>query len=118
MEPDPSDLVSPLSVVGKACMVGSKTVIGHYPAYLKLAKKLNARFFHIPAEVFEKMSVEARWIANRKFLDRAIARGDEIILATPLEEVKPGSYFQKELQYLYEKGLHPSLDGKKMLPMR
>lgn len=33
------------------------------------------------------MSEAERWAANQKLLDRMIARGDEIVLATPLNQV-------------------------------
>ncbi len=39
-------------------------------------------------------SVE-QWTANQKFLDRMISHGDNIRLATPLNKVKPDSYYQK-----------------------
>ena len=57
------------------------------------------------------MSDAERWTANQKFLDRMISRGDEIILATPLDKVRPGSYFARELEYLSSKGYVPSADG-------
>lgn len=57
------------------------------------------------------MTDEEIWEANKKFLDRMIRRGDKIRLATPIENVKPGSYFQKELNYLFEKGYSLSPDG-------
>jgi len=40
-----------------------------------------------------------------------ILRGDNIRLATPLNQVKPGSFFQKELNYLFDKGYKVSSDG-------
>lgn len=56
-----------------------------------------------------------RWAANKAFLDRVIRRGDDIILATPLERAKPGSYFQRELDYLLAKGYRPSADGSRLI---
>jgi lactate dehydrogenase-like 2-hydroxyacid dehydrogenase len=61
-------------------------VLGHYPDYIELAERLRASCFNIPVEVWSKMSHEEQWEANRKFLDDAISRGDEILLATPLEK--------------------------------
>ena len=54
-----------------------RTVLGHFPAYLEKANELGANRFSIPTSVWAKMSTTARWAANQKFLDRAIARGDE-----------------------------------------
>jgi hypothetical protein len=62
------------------------------------------------------MSEPERWAANRKFLDRAIARSDDIVLATPLEQMRPGSYFAREVDYLLEKGYKLSKDGTRLLP--
>lgn len=61
------------------------------------------------------MSDAERWGANQKFLDRMISRGDDIILATPLENVRPGSYYASELEYLASKGYAPSADGTKLI---
>lgn len=58
---------------------------------------------------------EERWTANQKFLDRMIVRGDEILLATPLDQVRPGSFFAKELEYLSSKGYIPSDDGTRLI---
>lgn len=61
------------------------------------------------------MSSAEQWAANQKFLDRMITRGDDIILATPLNKVRPGSYFAKELEYLASKGYRPSAGGTKLI---
>jgi RHS repeat-associated protein len=87
------------------------TVLGHYPEYVKLAESIGARRFQIPTSVWNKMSAAEQWTANTKFLDRMILRGDKIRLATPLNQVKPGSFFQKELNYLFDKGYKVSSDG-------
>lgn len=83
---------------------GGISVLGHYPEYVKLANKLNAKRFNIPTEIWKKMTDAERWIANQKFLDRMIARGDKIRLATPLNKVRPGTYYERELNYLFGKG--------------
>lgn len=99
------------SIVGGLFAKGGTTVLGHYPAYTKLATELGARRFQIPTSVWNKMSAAEQWTANTKFLDRMILRGDNIRLATPLNQVKPGSFFQKELNYLFDKGYKVSSDG-------
>ncbi len=60
------------------------------------------------------MSEIERWKANQKFLDRIIDRGDDIILAMPLNEVRLGSYFARKLEYLSSKGYLLSTDGTKL----
>jgi len=57
------------------------------------------------------MSAAEQWGANTKFLDEMILRGDNIRLATPLSKVKPGSFYQRELNYLFNKGFKVSSDG-------
>ena len=95
---------------GKGVVEG-KTVLGHYPEYKELAESLGARRFNIPPTVWEKMSETERWAANQKFIDRMISRGDDILLATPLDQVKPNTYFVRELEYLGSRGYVPSVDG-------
>jgi len=95
---------------------GGKTVLGRYPRYVELSDELNARRFQIPDEVWKRMTEDEMWAANRRFLDRTIARGDEIILSTPLKDVPPTSVFAKELRYMRSKGFRVSEDGKRLLP--
>jgi len=99
----------------KGAAAGGKTVLGHFPEYRRLGDSLNARTFYIPEAAWNKMSEAERWAANQKFLDRMISRGDEIILATPLDEVRPGSYLARELEYLVSKGYVPSADGTRLI---
>jgi hypothetical protein len=61
------------------------------------------------------MTPAEQWTANQKFLDRMISRGDDVILATPLDKVRSGSFFERELQYLQSKGFMPSADGTRMI---
>jgi RHS repeat-associated protein len=88
------------------------TVLGHYPEYLQLAEEMGAKKFQIPTNVWNKMSESEQWGANTKYLDRMISRGDNIRLATPIEQVKPGSFYQRELNYLFDKGYKLSSDGQ------
>ncbi|SKB90439.1 hypothetical protein SAMN05660349_03275 [Macellibacteroides fermentans] len=41
--------------------------------------------------------------------------GDNIRLATPLNRVKPGSFFQKELNYLFDKGYKVNSTGSQLI---
>jgi len=91
-------------------------VLGHYPAYVNKAAELGARRFNIPPSVWGKMSDAQRWTANQKFLDRMIARGDEVVLATPAAQARAGSFFARELEYLAGKGYAPSANGMRMVP--
>jgi len=92
------------------------TVLGHYPEYTNMADSLGHRRFDIPKAAWDKMTDAQRWTGNQTFLDRTISRGDDILLSTPLDKVKPGSYFERELQYLSGKGYRPSADGTRLVP--
>ena len=61
------------------------------------------------------MTETERWTANAKFLDRAIAKKSEFVLATSLDKVRKGSYLEKEIKYLTEKGYKLSEDGTKLI---
>jgi hypothetical protein len=98
-----------------AHLAAGKTVLGSFPEYTRLAGELGARRFSVPTSVWNKMTDAQRWVANQRFLDRMIRRGDDILLATPLEKVRPGSYFQRELDYLFGKGYRLSPDGTRFI---
>lgn len=87
-------------------------VIGRHPKYLQLADELNVhRFRTIPESILENMTEETLWEANKKFLDRAIRRGDKIRLATPIKDAPINSSYAKEIKYLINKGYQQSADG-------
>lgn len=93
--------------VGTAAVSASRrgiTVLGHFPEYLVKAEQLASRRFNIPNEFRAKMTPAERWAANARFLDRLIARGDDVVLATRLDRVRPGSTLEREIQYLLERG--------------
>lgn len=89
--------------------VSGQTVLGHYPEYVQQSEQLLARRFQVPKEFWNRMTIQERLEANKKFLNRTILRKDEILLATPPTKMKPGSSFQWEVEYLKDKGynLHP-----------
>jgi hypothetical protein len=91
-------------------------VLGRYPEYKQLGEEIGGRIFDIPSEVWDAMSPEERWAANQRFLDRAIARGSEIRLASPAGEAEVGSSYARELQYLESKGYTLGSDGTTMVP--
>jgi hypothetical protein len=102
--------------VEAAVVKEGQTVLGHFPEYMEKASELGARQFIIPEKIWNGMSDAERWTANTKFLDRTISHGDDIILATPLDKVRPGSYYARELEYLSSKGYRPSADGARLVP--
>jgi RHS repeat-associated protein len=79
-------------------------ILGHYPGYKIAGKDIGARVFNVPLKIWNKMSPEAQWEANKKFLDRAVSRGVDILLSTDPSRVRAGSGLEAELKYLKERG--------------
>jgi RHS repeat-associated protein len=91
-------------------------VIGKMPNYLKVADQMGAKRFYIPRHIWENMTESQRWIANQKFLDRAIARGGDFVLDKPIKDISGVSgQFRNELDYLSQRGYQLSRDGSRMV---
>ena len=88
-------------------------VLGHHPDYCDLAKRIWADYLNIPSDEWNKMDDATRWAANRKFLDDAIAHGDEIVLSSELHH--SGSWFERELEYMASKGYTPARRGRRLI---
>jgi hypothetical protein len=118
-ETPPPDILPPLgtgnwrstSRTGQLKTVLGKTADG----YAEQADKIGANKFQIPDAQWQKMSNEQRWQANREFLDDCIANKSEFALVTHFDE-QSGYFFQKEKEYLLQKGYKPSSDGFTLLP--
>ena len=91
-------------------------VLGKYPTYIEKAEELGARKFSIPPQIWDSMTPDERWAANQKFLDRAIARGDKIILSNIVNDInKVTGSFRKELEYLISHRYQITSDGTQMI---
>ena len=92
------------------------SVLGKFPDYMKLSGELGAKRFSIPTDIWNKMSKAEQWGANRKFLDRMISRGDDIVLSNRVKNIDDVSgAFRQELDYLINKGFRISSDGLRMV---
>lgn len=92
------------------------TVLGKFPDYIKLADDLGAKRFNIPTSVWNRMSAAEQWAANQKFLDRAIARGDNILLSNTVRNINDVTgTFRRELDYLIGNGFQLSADGTRLI---
>jgi hypothetical protein len=102
-------------LVGPAAKSGT-SVLGKFPDYMKLSGELGAKRFSIPTDIWNKMSKAEQWGANRKFLDRMISRGDDIILSNRVKNIDDVSgAFRQELDYLINKGFRISSDGLRVV---
>jgi hypothetical protein len=90
--------------------------LGHFPDYIGLAQQTGARAFSMSDEDWNALSIEEQWAHNQQFLDQAIDQGSEIRLATPISEVRPGSFYEEELQYLLKQGYTPGSGGNVLVP--
>lgn len=94
-----------------------QTVIGKFPDYVTLARRTDANYFSIPKPVWDDMSEAEHWAANQRFLDRAIARGDDFVLASDALTRSSG-YYLKELQYLFAHGYEFNNIGNRLIKAR
>ncbi len=94
-------------------------VIGHFPEYTDLAAQIGGKVFSVPKSTWEKIGleggVEAQWALNKAFLDKALKEGARFVLATRAELARVGSFYERELQYLFSKGYKVSRDGKSLV---
>lgn len=100
---------------GVAAKSADTVVLGHYPEYVDLAKATGGRTFQVPTKVWDSWSPTEQWAANQKFLDRAIARGSNVQLATPANAAREGSFFERELQYMQSRGYSVGPDGTSLI---
>ncbi|MGI5975809.1 MAG: RHS repeat domain-containing protein [Paludibacter sp.] len=88
------------------------TVLGKYPQYINLADEIGANRFQVPTNVWNKMTPSEQWVANQKFLDRAILRGDDFILSNKVVNIESVTgAFRQELDYMLKCGYRISNNG-------
>ena len=104
------------AVAAETATSADTIVLGHFPEYVDVAKATGGRTFQVPTKVWDSMSSEQQWAANQKFLDRAIARGSNVQLATAADAAREGSFFEKELQYMQSQGYTVAPDGMSVRP--
>lgn len=86
------------------------TVIGNYPDNKNLAILLHANWLNLPDGQWS-------WEVNKAWLNAAIARGDEIVLATRVDrKAIAGTTYGWEIAYLESLGYKVSEDGTYLIP--
>jgi len=79
-------------------------VLGHYPEYTRTATDVGACFFQINDPMFERLPPGEVWALNRQFLDQMCHLNATFISATPIEQTRAGSWFEREVRYLHARG--------------
>ena len=85
------------------------------PDYRALGDWLGAKTFNIPTDTWNAMSKAEQEAANRAFLDDIIKSGDDVLLSTSIDEVRPGSALEWEISVLMENGYVLSPEGWKLI---
>ena len=98
-----------------AGQVPNAVSLGRYPNYLNYASIAGARAFNV-GDAWEEMAARSDsfsgtgqgseiWIRNSRFPDQAVASGSDIVpTANPADPANEGSFFLRELDYLYGDG--------------
>jgi hypothetical protein len=92
------------------------TVIGRYPANKELAESIGANWLNIQDDVWQAMSNPERWARNKEWLQEAVIRGDVFRLASPISEAVPGSWYAKELDYIFKLGYTITFNQQYLIP--
>ena len=80
------------------------TVLGRGSDYIVKGQEMGANYLKIDAKTWNSLEQSGNaWKVNQQFLDDAIARGDEFVLATSEANAGQG-FYAKELAYLKDKG--------------
>ncbi|WP_200829696.1 ALF repeat-containing protein, partial [Cellulomonas algicola] len=81
------------------------TVLGRFPQYIDKAQARGASYFDIGGAWDDVIARgDDPWSLNVAFLDDRIAAGDRMLLSVPKQDVLPGTYLSKEIQYLLDHG--------------
>jgi hypothetical protein len=100
----------PTPLVGNAVRV-----IGRLGEYEDFARSDGLAFFRVSDEVWNSLDDAGRWSLNRAFLDDAIESGDEFIIKAG-DFIPSGSFLDREIRYLRDRGYVWSEDGSRLLP--
>ena len=99
-------------------------VLGHYTNlfdvanYVAAANRLKAHRFEMPSLIYDALTNDAKWLANRKTLDRGIARNARFLLKSPLKDAAAFSSYDRELSYLLNRGYGLSHDATELIRIR
>ena len=114
------EALSALRAAGQTAKLeqGAAFTIGHWPEYLDLGFRIDTETFNIAKPLWDAMSEGEQRELNKLFLNRVKAAGKPVRLATPLNNMRPGSAYAWEIDELRKAGYRVSPNGKFMLPPR
>jgi RHS repeat-associated protein len=90
-----------------------KTVVGHNPKYADKAEEIGANYFKITQKMEDSMTQKEIWALDELFVKEAVKRGDEIIFANKLINIR--SFFTRELHLFRRLGVDVDEIIKSML---
>lgn len=93
------------------------TVLGKTGKYEAFGKRIGANIFEIKPALWKMLTQEEWWIINKEFLDKAVLRGDRIVLSQKVTDInKVNGFLKRELDYLInEKNYRLSANGRELL---
>ena len=92
-------------------------VLGHYPEYTDLAKRLDANCFSVPERLWARLSPHQQWQLNRRFLQtHVVEAGSQIVFSHRPLDARRGSFFEHEIDYLVSRGVGVDPDLTAFLP--
>lgn len=62
------------------------------------------------------MTEKQIWSANKTFLDEGIAEKAKFLLSTSIDELRAGTYLEKEINYILKNGYRLSDDATMLIP--
>lgn len=92
-----------------------KVVLGRFPDYIREATLSDSLAFNLPDDFWQSLSKQELEALNIAFLESATKRGDRIMLASPIDDLRAGSGIQLEINYLQGRGYELNQDGTEMI---
>ncbi len=82
-------------------------VLGHYPEYVQVARRLGALHFSVPGPIWNKLSPAQQWRWNRLFLDtQVVMPRPQLVFSHLPGGARPHSSLRREIRYLTAKGVN------------
>ena len=98
--------------------VAPQVVIGEFPDYVLKAQEIGAGYFDVGNWAYQFLTgMDEAWSVNQAFLQDAIAKGAEFVLATPIGDMSANGVFVQEVGYILSQGYVLNAAGTKLIPL-